>query len=302
MLAGAVAALGGYIHAHVSSDFTRLRLWRLILWPIAAAAVVAIVAIIPPRAEFGASMTAAFVAVYAALLLAGVSACRVAGIPVGDVLGPLPRDGRPWFRAALLGPLVLAFSAASMWATVFVASSVSPEWAARQLAGGDDPMTLIERLSTTQRYLLAALAVVVAPMAEEFAFRGLLMRRWMAKRGFWTGLIGSAALFAVLHPPNWIGAFVFSLVAGALYLWSGSLALPIIVHAINNAFVALALFAQQLAPAETQAAPTIAEFRSGWIGPLIMLLVIGASIVAVTLPLLLEARRRTEFPGDAPGP
>jgi membrane protease YdiL (CAAX protease family) len=109
-------------------------------------------------------------------------------------------------------------------------------------------------------------------------------------------------LFAVLHPPNWIGAFVFSLVASALYLWSGSLALPIIVHAINNAFVALALFAQQLAPAEAQTAPTIAEFRSGWIGPLIMLLVIGASIVAVTLPLLLEARRRIVYPGDATGP
>ena len=282
----------------MSSDFTRLRLWRLILWPIAAAAIVAIVAIIPPRAEFGASMTAAFVAVYAALLLAGVSACRVAGIPLGEVVGPLPRDGGPWLKAALLGPLVLAFSAASMWATVFVASSVSPEWAARQLAGGDDPMTLIERLSTTQRYLLAALAVVVAPMAEELAFRGLLMRRWMAKRGFWPGLIGSAALFAVLHPPNWIGAFAFSLVAGALYLWSGSLALPIIVHAINNAFVALALFAQQLAPAETEAAPTIAEFRSGWIGPLIILIIIGASIVAVTLPLLRRARLRAEHPGD----
>lgn len=275
------------------SPFLRLRLKRLIFWPLGVLVVLTIAALIPPASDFGAGVTAVFLATYATLLLAAVSACRVAGIPLTAVIGTLPQESRGWLRAGMLGPLVLAFSAASMWATVYAASGVSPDWAGQQLAGDDDPTVLIDRLSTTQRYLLALLAVVIAPVVEEFAFRGLLMRRSMARRGFWPGLLLSALVFAVLHPPNWIGAFVFSVVAGILYLWSGSLALPILVHMINNGFVALTLLAQQFAPTEPPT-PSMEEFRAQWIGPLLLLLAIAAMLFALTRPLVAVARQRAE--------
>lgn len=276
------------------SPFLRLRLKRLIFWPLGVLVVLSVVALIPPASDFGDGVTAVFFATYATLLLAAVSACRVAGIPVGVIVGAPPQESRAWMRAGMLGPLVLAFSAASMWAMVFVASGFSPDWAGQQLAGDDDPAVLIDRLSTMQRYLLALLAVVIAPVVEEFVFRGLLMRRSIARRGFWPGLLVSALVFALLHPPNWIGAFVFSVVAGILYLWSGSLALPILVHMINNAFVALTLLAQQFAPGEAQATPSMEEFRSEWVGPLLILLAIGALLFALTRPLIAGARELAE--------
>ena len=273
-------------------EFLRLRLKRLVLWPIATLVLVAVVALVPPASGFGDGVTAVFLATYAALLLACISACRAAGIPLAIVVGAAPRENGPWLRAGLLGPLVLAFSAASMWGIVYVASNVSPDWASQQLAGDDDPSMLIDRLSATQRYLLALLAVVIAPVVEEFAFRGLLLRRWVARRGVWPGLILSALVFALLHPPNWVGAFVFGIVAGVLYLWSGSLALPIIVHVVNNAMVALALLAQSFVPADAPAPPNMTEFQSQWVGPLIVLVAIGAMITAIIWPLAREARAR----------
>ena len=281
--------------------FRGLRLRGLVLWPVAATILIAIIAFVPPRTPFGLAVSAAFLSVYVALFFAGVRACRAAGVSLDAVFGALPESGRPWLIAGILGPLVLAFSAASMWATVYVGSNISPDWAARQIAGDDDPMTFIERLTIGQRYLLAVLAVVIAPVVEEFAFRGLLLRRWIARRGFWPGLIGTAIVFALLHPPNWIGSFVFSIAAGLLYLWSGSLALPIVVHMINNAFVALALLAQQIAPAETQAPPNIADFQANWLGPLLMLGIVGACIVAVIRPLVSRARAATVPSAEATG-
>lgn len=265
---------------------------RLVLWPVGGVAAVLLIALIPPRPSLGTTVTAVAYVLYALLLLAGVFACRVAGITLADVVGSPPTGTRPWFTAALFGPLVLMFSAVSLWATVYVAASIAPGWAADQLAGRDAPMRILDRLGTTHRLLLVLNIIVFAPAVEEFVFRGMLLRRWLAKRGLWTGLLGSAAVFALLHPPIWIGSFVFGVIAGILYLWSGSLLVPILVHAINNAFVTLTVMAQESFPRVGRPTQTLTEFRSEWAAPLTMLLIIGASIVAVAWPLVRQVRDR----------
>jgi hypothetical protein len=47
--------------------------------------------------------------------------------------------------------------------------------------------------------MLVVMACIVAPVVEEFVFRGLLFRSIADRHGFWAGALGSAALFGLSH-------------------------------------------------------------------------------------------------------
>jgi len=74
---------------------------------------------------------------------------------------------------------------------------------------------------------------IVAPIVEEVVFRGILFRRWASTLGSVRGLVLSSAMFALFHidPP---GAFVFAVVVSLLYAKTGTLYVPVVVHAIYN--------------------------------------------------------------------
>ncbi|MGB1009937.1 MAG: lysostaphin resistance A-like protein [Thiolinea sp.] len=77
------------------------------------------------------------------------------------------------------------------------------------------------------------LAVVLAPVIEEFLFRAYLLNRWTLKMGAAPAILLSASLFAILHP-DILSAFVFAVLMSLLYLKTRSLVAPILVHASNN--------------------------------------------------------------------
>jgi len=83
----------------------------------------------------------------------------------------------------------------------------------------------------------AAFALAVAPaVAEETLFRGLLLGRLCERWGVPTGLLGSSALFAAMHP-GWAEAAatgVLGLCLGAITLRTGSLYAGLLFHATNN--------------------------------------------------------------------
>ncbi|MEM9216272.1 MAG: CPBP family intramembrane glutamic endopeptidase [Cyanobacteria bacterium P01_F01_bin.150] len=84
---------------------------------------------------------------------------------------------------------------------------------------------------------MAMMGTIVAPLVEEFTFRGLFWHYWSARRSIQTGLLLTALLFASLHPQNFVGMFVFSLVLSLLYLRTRSLWVPIGIHAIYNGII-----------------------------------------------------------------
>jgi membrane protease YdiL (CAAX protease family) len=113
---------------------------------------------------------------------------------------------------------------------------------ARGVAGGlraripDDPATLLG-------------TVVVAPLAEEVFFRGVLFRRLLRPLGVASAAIVSAAAFAALHVPWFVLSgtmgreqvamqtgtiFVYGLAFAASMRASGTLWAPLTHHAINN--------------------------------------------------------------------
>jgi len=89
----------------------------------------------------------------------------------------------------------------------------------------------------------AILAVVLAPLFEEYIFRGLIykgMRRTVAPL---FAIPASAAVFAVVHPPiTVIPAFILGLFAAYSFERSRLLLTPIIIHVIHNACVTLISF------------------------------------------------------------
>jgi CAAX prenyl protease-like protein len=90
-------------------------------------------------------------------------------------------------------------------------------------------------------------SILAAPLAEELAFRGYLIRRLQSidfetvptNRFTWFSLLISSALFGALHPGRWVaGALAGVLFALALYR-RGNVVDAIVAHATANALIAV---------------------------------------------------------------
>jgi membrane protease YdiL (CAAX protease family) len=85
---------------------------------------------------------------------------------------------------------------------------------------------------------LAAIAIIAAPIFEEFIFRGLIFGGLRRSFGFIPAALASAAIFAIVHPPpSVIPVFLMGLAAAFAYERTRMLAAPMAVHAIYNAAV-----------------------------------------------------------------
>lgn len=76
--------------------------------------------------------------------------------------------------------------------------------------------------------------VIVAPLAEEFFFRGVLLHRFVAKWGFRTAFWVTSLFFGILHIQNALAITFFAFVLGILYVKTRSLFLPILCHMVYN--------------------------------------------------------------------
>ena len=82
------------------------------------------------------------------------------------------------------------------------------------------------------------LALIAAPLFEEFIFRGLIFGGLRRSFGVWPATLASAALFAIVHPAfSIIPVFILGVCAALVYERSRSLLAPMIVHAVYNACV-----------------------------------------------------------------
>ncbi len=75
--------------------------------------------------------------------------------------------------------------------------------------------------------------VIMAPIFEEYLFRGVLLQRWSQKWNVRKAIIVSSLIFAVLHA-DILGAFLYGVVMSLLYLRTQSLLVPILCHMLNN--------------------------------------------------------------------
>lgn len=177
-----------------------------------------------------------------------VSSTAILMILVGGILGGLSARRIRWrdvfglgrqSPGAVLGLAVLLLALALPLVT---ASTVLSRLVLA--AGGsedDSSQELVRFLGTsgshTARWVVAASAVVGAPVLEEFIFRGYLYGVVRRYAGVTTGVIFNAALFAAIHThlPSFGGLFVLAVCLTLAYEWTGSIFVPITMHALFNA-------------------------------------------------------------------
>jgi membrane protease YdiL (CAAX protease family) len=84
----------------------------------------------------------------------------------------------------------------------------------------------------------AVMAVIFAPFAEEYLFRGLLFRALDLEWGGWRALLGGATFFAIYHPPlAWLPVALVGLTNEVLFKKGGRLAPAVVLHMVYNAVV-----------------------------------------------------------------
>jgi uncharacterized protein len=171
------------------------------------------------------------------LLLARRQLMAPLGLDLSEGLG-LRMQGPTWGqRLGLVSSALLAMGFAGEWLIAMVGESVGwsshwTEWFDSDLVGGDTSVAVAAVIEY----------VVLAPLFEEIAFRGLLFATLRRRLGLtWSALI-SAAVFGVAHGYGLLG-FISVLWSGLLWAWAyektGSLLPGIVAHAINNFLVCL---------------------------------------------------------------
>ncbi|WP_080810572.1 CPBP family intramembrane glutamic endopeptidase [Halomicronema hongdechloris] len=198
-----------------------------------------------------------------------VRRCRSRRLRLRYLMGTLP-SGYPWRHLLGLMAAVFIFSLAAFQLSYYGLSWIMPSLVESTL---QKPL-LLSAADTAAPGLYNGLTLfsvlLVAPVTEEFLFRGILLHRWGSKWGIGPAVVLTSVLFGLLHM-NLVGLFVFGLVLALLYLHSRTLWVPILAHALNNA-IASSLELATSPTRTTVAMTTLEEFRAGWWLALLLLL------------------------------
>jgi membrane protease YdiL (CAAX protease family) len=155
----------------------------------------------------------------------------VRGLKLGSVFG---LDRMPVGRSLLLGVALLISALPMVFAVNYIALTLL------KLNGGTDTQEVIQIFESAptaaQRIPIILLAVVIAPVAEELAFRGYLYGVIKRYFGAIPALVLSGILFALVHQnlPSFFPLLVLASVFALAYELSGSLLVPMTMHAVFN--------------------------------------------------------------------
>ena len=223
---------------------------------------------------------------YGLLILAAIASIATAWpMPVRACLGRLPSKAELLGGAKLTVFLVLA-SMATAYALFYPLSYVAPDFVTWWYI--DSPRLVYydgERYPVIANVLAFLFMCVWVPIIEEFLFRSIILPRWAHKWGLRSALIGSSALFAIVHSDP-IGAFLFAIGMSVLYLRTQSLFLPIFCHALNNSLAWLSEWVY-IAIDGPLYEYTLQDFRDEWYWGLL------SAIAAVTwVAIYVERPRR----------
>lgn len=199
--------------------------------------------------------TLAYLMPFLAILIAGMIATAASGgfewlYPLRLVAAAAPlwifrkRYRELNWRAGWLAPMI-GVGVFVIW--------IALDWVARirgQGQGTDPGMPLALMASPVIRLLWIACrvtaAVVTVPIAEELAFRGFLMRRFISsdfesisfQSTTWFALLASSIAFGLLHGGQWISGILAGILFGALVKRRGRIGDAVVAHATANALLA----------------------------------------------------------------
>lgn len=218
----------------------------------------------PPEVRWGLGAAVATFLVAQFLAIAGGTVV-VATVLGGEVPDPLPLRWLPLLNLGLWigylgGSIVVSRLLGQGWGRDFGIGGTVADYAVAVVAAvatqllaipglyrllGDlvsgDPgasaRDLVLQADTPGEIAVLVLAVVVmAPLAEESMFRGLLLSAAVRRFGLWVGILASSLVFMIVHqdPATWPGLLLFALVLSWLTARTGRLGPAIAAHAAFN--------------------------------------------------------------------
>lgn len=123
----------------------------------------------------------------------------------------------------------------SVYTIIFVVINFLP---ADQLESMTKSNGLTGVTTLTGSIIGGVVAVFLAPLAEEFIFRGFLFAKFQTKLSIWASMIFSSVLFGAIHfSISSITTFIFGMCLCIIFYKTNNLAIPIVIHILNNAIV-----------------------------------------------------------------
>lgn len=148
-----------------------------------------------------------------------------------------------WRSKTTLVPSMFKGAQHSPWSAGIYAGAIAAlvglayVWAVQRFGVLDLPPMRNTRDQSLVAWLLP-LAIVAAPIFEEFIFRGLIFGGMRRSVGILPAVVASAAIFAAVHPPaSILPVFALGICAALAYERSKALMAPMLTHAIYNAVV-----------------------------------------------------------------
>lgn len=151
-------------------------------------------------------------------------------VPLIEAFGLKPAR---WARLCGLSLLALALCFPAIYAAQWASYAIlGPETAPQPIL-----TFLMENPGWRERLAVAAIAILAAPITEELVFRGCLYGVARQRFGRIAAILGTSALFALIHAhaATIPALFVLAVALALLYEATGSLWAPILAHSAFNA-------------------------------------------------------------------
>jgi membrane protease YdiL (CAAX protease family) len=123
------------------------------------------------------------------------------------------------------------------FAAIFAVDYILPRLIAPSQQYASATTSIITYKSIPEFLLMLLLIAIVAPMADEFFFRGLLLQDLTGRWGKIAAIVITAALTALFHtlaPFKLIHAFIMGIIFASLVVWTRSIYTSLILHCFNN--------------------------------------------------------------------
>ncbi|MEH2192037.1 MAG: type II CAAX endopeptidase family protein [Nostoc sp.] len=134
---------------------------------------------------------------------------------------------------AVIFAIEYAFARGFNTLTLYSISFVLPKYVETYL--NDKPFTNISEM-----ILWSFSVMLLAPIIEEFFFRGIILQKWAIKWGVRAGILTSSLLFAILHLRfDIIPLFVTGIISSILYFKTRCLITSILYHFFYNTIVTI---------------------------------------------------------------
>tara|TARA_B100001093_G_scaffold431759_1_gene427946 strand:+ start:760 stop:1479 length:720 start_codon:yes stop_codon:yes gene_type:complete len=145
-----------------------------------------------------------------------------------------------------LGSLVL-YKKDLLLGSLFLAIFVGLEEIYMRALGLEIPKGFIVFMLSEPLFLSFISVIIIAPIAEEFLFRGFLYSQLQRTQlGSWGSVTAISFLWTIIHfqyePLILIVLFLFGMFLGYVRIAYNSLSLPIALHAINNLFAFIIIY------------------------------------------------------------